>query len=108
MLWENQMNKPEKADLAYLIWLVQQDHTNVKVLPNRRYAAVRQFMYTYAIIVGQIGDKTAYDDRWCYHNANDAATALARWDGTGEPTGWHRHPATGRRVNEAGEEYINP
>jgi hypothetical protein len=29
--------------------------------------------------------------------AHRALAALERWDGNGEPTGWTRHPATGRR-----------
>jgi len=36
----------------------------------------------------------------------DAQRALAGWDGTGEPSGWHRHPSSGRRRNAAGEEYV--
>lgn len=42
------------------------------------------------------GDGT-YDDVWQYQSIAHALEALLEWDGTGEPTGWHRHPATGRR-----------
>lgn len=60
---------------------------------------VTPLMYTSAIIVGPIGAST-YDDRWCYHNARAALDAARAWGGPwkgGEPAGWHRHPATGRR-----------
>lgn len=49
---------------------------------------------------------SGYEDRWCYHSYVDAKRALDEWDGKGEPKGWHRHPATGRRVNEKGEMYV--
>jgi hypothetical protein len=40
--------------------------------------------------------------RWCYHDEQSALEALEAWDGTNEPAGWHRHPATGRRFDENG------
>lgn len=43
------------------------------------------------------------DDYWCYNSLGSVAEsraaavrALEAWDGTGEPTGWMKHPATGR------------
>lgn len=38
-----------------------------------------------------------YSDVWHYETVYGAALALQNWDGAGEPSGWHRHPATGRR-----------
>ena len=38
-----------------------------------------------------------YSDAWQYQSRSSALDALERWDGEGEPEGWYRHPATGRR-----------
>lgn len=51
-----------------------------------------------------IGDRRLcwFDDLWCYqaHQADAAWTAALGWDGEGEPEGWYRHPATGRRRSD--------
>jgi hypothetical protein len=78
-----------------------------KIIPYHRYACVRPLMFTHAIIVGKLGDERGYDDQWCYRNRLSAIAALEVWDGTGEPVGWHRHPRTGRRIDENGQEYVN-
>lgn len=102
------MTTPTKNDLNYLIWLVQQGYTDVTLLPDGvRWAAVKQFMFTYAICVGKLHDQTSYDDRWCYYGKDTAAQALNAWKGIGEPDGWHRHPASGRRRDPDGNEYVN-
>lgn len=66
-----------------------------------RYVAVMPLLFTSAIIIGRMRDyMIGYDDRWCYHNEADAICALALWAERGyegEPEGWHRHPASGRR-----------
>lgn len=104
---------PETAtlkDAAFLQWMNgQRGYSHVRPLPGGRYAAIYQFMFTEAIITGKIGDYDSYDDRWCYMKGH-AAEALEAWDGTGEPKGWHRHPASGRRRPDGNdiEEYINP
>ncbi len=74
-------------------------------LPGGRYGVIAQFLFTYAIITGRIGDFWAYDNRWCYRNFQSAKDALDAWDGLGEPIGWHRHPMTGRR-RETEEEIL--
>lgn len=96
-------------EAAFLQWLKEQGHRHPKPLPGGRYAAIFDFMFTEGIIVGRIGDRDQYDDRWCYERGK-AEAALEAWDGTGEPQGWHRHPATGRRRPDgnADEEYLNP
>jgi hypothetical protein len=76
-------------------------------LGNGQYKAIVKFLFTFAIVKGTIGNRTNYDDRWCYSELDKAFLAFVAWDGTGEPEGWHRHPATGRRRDETGEEYIN-
>lgn len=39
-----------------------------------------------------------FDDAYCYPSVPAAMAAALLWDGQGDaPTGWHRHPRTGRR-----------
>jgi len=75
------------------------------------WAACYGFIYTCAIVTGRVNDRTGYDQRWCYSTPNDALVALVRWavnSFEGEPEGWHRHPASGRRRpdGDAEQEYI--
>jgi len=75
-----------------------------KLIGNGRYAGLSKMIFTTAIITGEVGDTAQYEDRWCYNGHEAAANALAMWDGTGEPTGWVRHPSSGRRVSQTGNE----
>lgn len=99
--------------LGYLQWLEKHcGYSNVRPLPGERWAALEQFLYSHAIIVGQIGDRVGYSDRWCYRDRATALAALDAWDGRpgSEPDGWHRQPGTGRRRpnGDAAREYIEP
>jgi hypothetical protein len=51
-----------------------------------------------------------YADTWHYDRLAWAWDALCRWDGTGEPERWFRHPATGRRRpgGDPVAEYVQP
>lgn len=51
-----------------------------------------------------------YDDCWDYVDSVTAIAVMERWDGRGEPGGWLRHPATGRRRpdGDAEKEYVLP
>ena len=69
------------------------------------WCCIGKFLFTYAILSDL--HSFYYEDRWCYDSYEKAKAALEAWDGTGEPTGWHRHPATGRRVDENGNTYVN-
>lgn len=67
---------------------------------------IHRFAYTYAILSGL--NNWGYENRWCYADYDKARAGLDSWtgaDGT-EPTGWHRHPDTGRRVDENGNMYV--
>lgn len=75
-----------------------------KLIPGGRYAGLSRMIFTTAIIVGEVGDTAQYLDRWCYNGHENAANALAMWDGNGEPTGWVRHPSSGRRISQTGAE----
>ena len=94
-------------DPQYLKFLEQNEYHYVRDLGDGRWAAIYQFAFTTAIIVGKVGDTTGYDDRWCYESAIAAWTNLQIWNGTGEPNGWHRHPSSGRRRHDGMEEYVH-
>jgi hypothetical protein len=82
----------------FLSWLTDEClYLNARRLPDGRYAAIYPLIYTHRIITVRAGDFMSYDDGWCYHDHGSAKAALDAWDGTGEPEGWHRHPASGRR-----------
>lgn len=71
--------------------------------------AVIPFAFTAGLIIGRLTVADFYQDRWCYHTVPAALAAALAWDGEypdTEPTGWHRHPLTGRRVDAAGEPYV--
>ena len=89
------MNTDELEDLGY---------TDIKVFENGRQAAIAPLMFTHAIICDI--DKDGYNERWCYHSKRAAFQALDAWDGKNEPEGWHRHPKSGRRRDEDGNETI--
>ena len=81
-------------------------YQEVKFHADGRWAGLFQFMFTWAVITGR--GVLTYDDRWCYATREKAKASLDAWDmapGT-EPQGWHRHPATGRRVDEHGHAYV--
>ena len=68
-------------------------------------------MFNATLIIGEIGDESTYLDHWCYENVLSAAAALQVWDGAGEPVGWFRHAATGRRISRSASEldnHLNP
>ncbi|HDZ51431.1 hypothetical protein LCGC14_0113010 [marine sediment metagenome] len=91
----------QAQNATFLHWLENDaNYTNVRALNKTHYAAIMPLMFTHAIITGRIGNKAMYEDRWCYAGYDKAVAALEAWDGIGEPEGWHRHPATGRRREE--------
>lgn len=98
-------------DLQFLHWLKDDNgYTDIQLVSPEIWVGIYKFVFTHGIIVGRMHDRTGYFDRWCYHTYELAKTALDEWsaDGwKGEPKGWHRHPLSGRRVNEAGEIYVN-
>jgi hypothetical protein len=75
-----------------------------RLIGDDRYAGLAAMIFTTRLVVGEIGNEGWYLDGWCYDSFEDAYDALFAWDGTGEPTGWHRHPSSGRRVARTGNE----
>lgn len=72
-------------------WFIRDvDHRDILVMP---------LLFTSAIITVPHTHSLDYEGRWWYHTAADAIQAAEQWPGlTGtEPTGWHRHPDSGRR-----------
>lgn len=93
------MMQSEINEVLFLVWLSDQGFLSPRVLDEARWAAVLPLAYTSAVAIGPMFDRVSIDDRWCYETRQKALDALAAWDGSGEPVGWHRHPGTGRRVS---------
>jgi hypothetical protein len=97
------------ADLAFLQWLIDEcrlrDPKLIKGGRRPRCAAISPKLATFAIVTVYIGDYLSIEDNYCYHGYAKAKAALDAWDGEGEPTGWHRHLPSGRRVSESPDEY---
>lgn len=87
-------------------WLLgpREGCSHVRMFPEAGiYTAVKRLLFHYTLILGQIGNRQTYDDRWCYQTEEAAVAAMEAWDATagGEPENWHRHPTSGRRRVEA-------
>lgn len=82
----------------YLTEMIAMGFYSVRPMHGQEYwVGLMDYLFTTAIIVGKMGDQTSIHDRWCYHTKEAAQAALNNWNGEGEPDGWHRHPASGRR-----------
>jgi len=85
---------------VYKVWLTSEDGggcVEAKEIGSGLYAAIKPLMFHWTMIVGQIGDRFGYEDRWCYQTRQLAERGLREWSGDGDPVGWHRHPMTARR-----------
>lgn len=89
-------------------WRPEDGCSYYRAFPNGRDAMIMRMAFTHAIIADL--SSGYYGDRWCYHTLADALQALYAWDGEGEPTGWHRHPDSGRRRTngDPATEYVQP
>jgi len=87
------------------------DYLASKVLRGGRVAWVIPMTFGKGRIIVQCDVFAAcYEDCWCYDDREKAISALDAWNGEGEPAGWIRHPASGRRRpdGDASQEYVNP
>lgn len=100
-------NQNEKPLPDFKKFLEEQLYLDIKRIDEGTWTCIFPLAYTHAIITVKHNDFFSVGDRWCYHSYEAARAALDAWDGTGEPQGWHRHPATGRRREKDGTEYIN-
>lgn len=73
-------------------------------LPDGRWLGVLRLLFHWTLHVDI--DPWGYRDRYCYRHVYDALRAMREWDGTGDPEGWHRHPKSGRRRDERGNEWV--
>lgn len=104
------------TDMLRLKWLDDYEEfstgkTRFKLVGDgSSYVAIIPFLYTTAIIFGEVEIQSGYRDRWCYEDFDRALAAFEAWDGIGEPEGWHRHPGSGRRrpKGEPAAEYLAP
>ncbi|NAE18009.1 hypothetical protein [Enterococcus hirae] len=81
------------------------------LLPDGRELVVWPLLWGQACLnIGAGPGSLFYDDEWHYPSLSEAIGAAIDWDGTGEPNGWHRHPASGRRRPDADptKEYVRP
>jgi hypothetical protein len=67
-------------------------------LGDGRGVWIYPMLYTFKIAIGPIGS-LGYDDDWCYKDLESVVAAFALWEPSTEPepSGWVRHPSTGRR-----------
>lgn len=87
-------------ELVFLQWLIVEGRlVHPKPIPDGRWAAIRPMLFTHAIVTGAMFDTFNVDEHWCYDTSAQAEAALEAWNGYGEPTGWIRHPGSGRRVS---------
>ncbi len=96
------------TDEAYLLWLsaTQGYHDPKLIREGRMWAAITDRLFGAAsIIIGRVGDCLFVEGGWDYPSLPAATAALLAWDGEGEPEGWIRHPASGRRVCQTPGEY---
>jgi len=85
--------------------------TPTRILPDGRKLWLYRMMFTYRLCLGRAGNDLWYEDAWCYETKEAGLKAMNDWTlETLEPTGWHRHPNTGRRRPEGdpAKEYVNP
>lgn len=65
-------------------------------LPGGREWIVYRDVFTYRMLIGR-PDLGWGDDVYDFLTLSAAVEAGELWDGEGEPSGWHRHPPSGRR-----------
>jgi hypothetical protein len=77
-------------------------------IKSGRVCALQRLMFTWALLADV--SLYGYEDRWCYDSYEQAKAALDAWSGDdgSEPSGWKRHPDTGRRRDPDGTEYVMP
>lgn len=97
----------------FLAWLRGEGYERVDLLGGDRWVGIKRLLFHWTMHIGMIGDTVGYDDRYCYQTLDLAGRGLDEWRSRGfegEPTGWHRHPRTGRRRpgGDASAEYVNP
>jgi hypothetical protein len=85
----------EGTDLGLLRWAWRQGYPYIREIGEGRVVGVELlFRHTGLLFVGTRHER---HDLWCYADIPTAVQAAQSWDGAGEPSGWSRHPQSGRR-----------
>lgn len=66
---------------AYFEWLRSEEGgwcTEIKDIGDGFYAASKPLLFHWTLIMGEIGNKVSYLDRWCYTTQEEAEAALKR------------------------------
>lgn len=60
---------------------------------------IMPMIFNHRVGIGSTTPNSMLDDAWCYDDFTQALQALNRWDPDidWEPSGWKRHPMSGRR-----------
>ena len=84
--------------------LKENGYTGLIKLKNRGICGLSKLLYTTGIVYGL--DPFGYSGRYCYSSFIEAATALAEWDGNGDPPGdWIVHKTREGNVRKDGSKY---
>jgi len=77
-------------------------------LPDGRLCGLKRLLYHWTVHIDI--DNWGYADRYCFADPGLAIEAMEKWDGTGDPINWHRHPTSGRRRPDGDpeKEYYEP
>lgn len=74
------------SDEAIVIVCAALGYSEPKRLADGRIAALAPFVFTTGLIF-DIDPDGHYDSRFCYESRQEASSALASWDGVGDPPG---------------------
>jgi hypothetical protein len=86
---------------------IKREYLAVRMLPDGRWIGVHRLLYHWTLHVDICPVTGNYEDRYCYHDIASCHDQMLTWDGTGDPTGWVRHPTSGRRRDaETGAEWV--
>lgn len=98
--------QPTPAEAEFLQWLAQEGYAAALIMPDDLWCGIKPLMFHWTLHIGVVGDKSGYQDRYCYADFGRALVALAEWserDFQDEPTGWRKHPLTDRCRNDDGD-----
>lgn len=77
---------------------------------GERWVYVVRMAFNTRITIGPEYSAGWYDDCWCYETIGEAFLAAVAWnpDAELEPSGWVKHPRSGRRRpgGDAAQEYV--
>ena len=97
---ESALEKSAAEQVAETTKAKREERVPERLLADGRKLWLYPMMYTYRLAIGQ-ADRNDFEDSWCYETREAGMKAFEEWDpldpATTEPSGWVRHPASGRR-----------